>query len=261
MHHENFIHFEHSFRHCFRHSFYYISTVAPSSYSLSFIMRHSFDQLLIGVSVMLSMTNAQFNPPKDDCDNENFINSPVSGAPWDHGSGNTYFCDTKWKHGILICGIQTWANKYHQSGFKLKYSDDTWGPVHGKLMQADEGDNWTDYEKNTVEWDCSKPLQDLRMISNYAGFSKYASEGVSDAVGGIRLTPSGGAEFKVQGDIGKFSGTSFELGSGFLVGARGRAGDFLDTLEWRLLASPVQSAEIKSMKFKKDLNTVNKKSE
>jgi hypothetical protein len=225
-------------------------------------MRHSFEQVLIGASIMLSMTNAQFTPPKDDCDNESFINSPVSGAPWTHGSGNTYFCDTKWKNGVLICGIQTWANKYHQRGFRMKYSDDTWGPVHGTVMQEYEGDNWTgDYAKNTIEWDCSKPLQDIRMISNYPGFGKYGSEGVSDAVGGIRLTAPGGVEYNVHGDIGSFSGTTFGLGSGFLVGARGRSGGFLDTLEWRLLASPVQSAEIKSMKFKKDLNTVNKQSE
>ncbi|KAH8719335.1 hypothetical protein GQ44DRAFT_775470 [Phaeosphaeriaceae sp. PMI808] len=222
-------------------------------------MKYSFDMLLLGASTMFSMANAKFNPPRDDCDNEIFTNSPISGAPWSHGDGAGYFCDTKVKSGLVICGIQTWAYKYHQKGFRVKYSDGQWGPMHGTTMQEFEKDNWTgDYSKNTVEWDCSAPLKDLRMISNWHGFGKYRNEGVPDAVGGIHLTTPAGQEYFIHGDIGSFPGNSFDIGSGYLVGARGRSGSFVDTLEWRLMASPVDSAEIKSMSFKKDLATANK---
>lgn len=94
-------------------------------------------------------------------------------------------------------------------------------------MQENEKDNWTgDYKKNTIEWDCSQPLKDLRMISNWPGFGKYKSEGVPDGVGGIRLTTGSGTEYSIHGDIGRFPGETFDLASGFLVGARGRAGGF-----------------------------------
>jgi hypothetical protein len=152
-------------------------------------MKQSFvNLLLLGATLCPSLANAQFTPPKDECDNANFAASPVSGAPWTKGDGKGYFCDTKWKTGLVICGVQTWAYKYHQKGFKVKYSDGTWGPLHGTTMQEYDKDNWTgDYSKNTIEWDCAAPLKDLRMISNWPGFGKFSGEGIPDAVGGIRL--------------------------------------------------------------------------
>lgn len=216
-------------------------------------MRVSYQTLLLGAATLASA----WTPPEDDCSNPNFADSKESGATWDLKDGNTYFCDTRIKEGLSICGIRAWTYKYHHAGIQFMYSNGEWGPLHGRRMEDGEKDNWTP-KPNEITWDCAEPITDYHKFSNWEGFSDI--EGKSDAVGGIRIT-AGGKEFKATSDVGSFGGEFVEIGSGYIAAARGRAGSYLDTLELKFFKSKVKQAKIIDLKFNKDLDAVNKQKE
>ena len=46
-------------------------------------------------------------------------------------SDKPHFCETRWRDGLTVNGIETWSSPYNMQAFRLRYSDGKWGKMYG----------------------------------------------------------------------------------------------------------------------------------
>ncbi|KAK7188057.1 hypothetical protein PSPO01_05751 [Paraphaeosphaeria sporulosa] len=121
---------------------------------------------------------------------------------------------------------------WHVRGIRLTFSDGWVSPIRGSTT----GDIT---EQGVIEWD--GPVAKINRANNWDGYG-------GDAVGRIWID-AGGKSLNVGSDTGSYGGEPVELHTGVLLGAHGRSGDFLDTLEWMLMSADIIDSEVTQFKF------------
>lgn len=190
----------------------------------------------------------------DDCEGGPWDETVWMGRPQDDPAGN-YFCDTKWKQGLVVTGVTIWAEKYHIKGLRFKYSDGSEGDLHG---QATGNPDWTPAApKNSLTWREDETLRAVKMWNNW-------NDGNGpDAVGRIEVSV-GEVKLEVSSDVGDTSksdnrGTEIPLNSGVLLGARGKQGQWVESLELLFLSDKVVSSTLIDMELGSSLEEWNAK--
>ncbi|RDL34412.1 uncharacterized protein BP5553_07540 [Venustampulla echinocandica] len=197
-------------------------------------MRFSNQTLLTGATTLLSLASLG---RADGCEKGPFGDSHKFGK-----TGGGYYCDTAWDKGLVITGLEVWANEWHVKGIQWAYSDGTKSVVRGMNV----GDR-----NQAITWGAGDKITRLQMWGNYAG----------DAVGKIEIETSSGKKLSQGSDVGTFGGEPVLTHSGILLGGRGSSNDFVNELEMLFLASNVQKggAVITAVKFQDNLDDWNKK--
>ncbi|KAK4499990.1 hypothetical protein PRZ48_008176 [Zasmidium cellare] len=142
------------------------------------------------------------------------LSDDCNGGPMDgHKSyGNLdkpdTFCDTQWRNGLSVTGIEVWATAWQIKGIQLTYSDGTKPPLQGQA----EGDR-----HQSINWNESDRITRMKLAINYAG----------DALGLVHVEV-GSKSLDVRSDTGSFDGDDITLATGILLGANGVAGGFVD---------------------------------
>ncbi|KAI9657891.1 MAG: hypothetical protein M1829_006853 [Trizodia sp. TS-e1964] len=155
------------------------------------------------------------------------------GVGFSDSKKNLYNCDTKWKDGLVVTGIEI-------SGKNGPYPDSGYG--------------W-----DKINWGADK-IQKVRLWVNYNN-----GQG-PNAVGRVQVWPqSADADQKkildVGSDVGGDGGGLLvdNLGSGVLVGVLTQSGAYLETLEFVFMDGKVKSAEIINIEWPESIEDLNKK--
>ncbi|KAF2187915.1 hypothetical protein K469DRAFT_567511 [Zopfia rhizophila CBS 207.26] len=192
-----------------------------------------FISTLLGVSSLLLGTILA----ETDCSNGPWQKQPSSVG----GSEGSDFCETKFKQGVIINGIEVWANKETVRAVQFKYSDNTLSKVYGEA----DGD-----KHSRLEWDAAATTVDkLTMWGN----------GKATRLGRIYLRLSDGKELDVGKDTDGQKSYEQDRGSGVMVGAFGKSGLDINMLGILFLGSKVKKVRVSEMKFDDDIQTLNSK--
>jgi hypothetical protein len=82
---------------------------------------------------------AAFAHGASDCDDGPFAAMTTAGIQ--HAAA----CESKWKSGEIIVGIEAWSAKFHVKAIRFKYSQSGWGPTYGQtpgVEQAHQAKEW-----------------------------------------------------------------------------------------------------------------------
>ncbi|KAF2868772.1 hypothetical protein BDV95DRAFT_579284 [Massariosphaeria phaeospora] len=192
--------------------------------------------LLLRASTILSLACFGF---ASDCGEGPFGEAQLSGKTWDRIGGIDY-CETRWKDGLLITGIEVWANKHHVRGLQITYDNGLKSPIYG-TADGDED------RHDKIAWDATAPVTKVTKWNNID----------NDAVGRIRIEV-GGKTLEVGANIKKKNdGEDVMVHSGLLLAANGRAGDFMDSLEWKFMGATLQEATMEEITFENSIDTWN----
>lgn len=174
----------------------------------------------------------------DDCTyNSDFMQAITYQNDVDSAGGG-YFCGGKWSSGLIITGIEAWGDGHRLTGIKFRFSDNTWGDLHGTTY----GDS------QKVTWDPSEET-----VESFHIMGPYHEDGV----GRIKLTTSGGTSYNFGGDTGSYEGTDVEVGAGIILAATGSCGDWLDNLGLIFLSNKIESVNVIDITYDEDLATMN----
>ena len=94
----------------------------------------------------------------DDCDDPSapFGSSTVNGCDYTdtrHGCGRgVYFCDTKWRNGTVVTGLEVWSDCCQIKALQLTYNDGTKGPMHGNPEYREN------IQHKAITWDDSSQV-------------------------------------------------------------------------------------------------------
>ncbi|KAJ4301436.1 hypothetical protein N0V90_003528 [Kalmusia sp. IMI 367209] len=197
-------------------------------------MRFLYEQLLLGAAALFSVASAQDRADNINmCENAPKGSTSTSGKDWDK-EGPYEWCDTRWQYGAVVKKVEVWSAMYHVRGIRLTFSDGWVSPIRGSTT----GDIT---ERGVIEWDVGAPVTKLNRANNWGGYG-------GDAVGRIWID-AGGKSLNVGSDTGSYGGEPVELHTGLLLGAHGRSGDFLDTLEWMLMSADIVDSEVTAFKY------------
>ncbi|CAI6340609.1 unnamed protein product [Periconia digitata] len=160
-------------------------------------------------------------------------------------------CHTRWDNGEVIVGVEAWAAKFQMKAIRFKYSQQGWGPTLGTV------DKHSEYHA-VGEWSASEKIS-IRMWNN-----KPDDGDPVDAVGWIQISKKKNGEklLDIGGDPKKTAKTEnygANMGGEMILGARVGSGAWLDYLEFNMLKSPVEKAELTDVKMNDRLEDVNKK--
>lgn len=185
---------------------------------------------------------SDLNSPSDGCiaGGPNQGGSPVYGC---EGNTGFYFCNTNWKAGLLITGMEVWAEQYQIKGIQLTYSDGSKAPIQGNP------DSDTESRHAAVTWAETDTIQSIQMWNNSVG----------DAMGRISLKTTGGVKLDVGAKFTQGgSGTYVPLSSsGNLIGMTGTSNDMLRQVKFWFLPSKVATAEIVQIDYDESLAALN----
>lgn len=164
---------------------------------------------------------------------------------------NTPFCQTKWKAGLVVTGLEAWATKYHVSGVQFTYSDGSKGAVIGNTVFGDNknGDNSEggDGKHFAINWGAEDKITKMECATSKDG----------KALGLINIEVAG-----KKLSVGSVSdGDSVSTASGLLLGASGETNAFPSYFTPLFMGVNNNEAEIIDIKFDEDLAEVNKKQE
>ncbi|CAG8951795.1 hypothetical protein HYFRA_00005599 [Hymenoscyphus fraxineus] len=184
-------------------------------------------------AVLFSLAAAQ--DPK--CDSGPLL----AGSTLGNGKNGGYYCDTKWDAGVTVTGITLWASKDHMRGFKLTYSNQAQGPLHG----TEDGDR-----KTACKWDEGDPIKSLKL---------WKAERNEDMLGWVEIETESGKKCGDGSDRERWGNTIAKTHSGILAGARGTSGAGIDSIEFLFMDAKAMKAEIINLEFDENLDDWNKK--
>jgi hypothetical protein len=197
-----------------------------------------FTSALVGLAALFSVGVLAAS----DCDTGPFH----GGISWVGGSeGGDDFCATKWKQGIVITGIEAWANHETLRAIQFKYSDGSLSEVYGRA----------DGEKNArIEWESTKThVEKITLWGN----------GIGTRTGRIYVRLSDGKELDVGKDTRGQTPYEQKVDSaqtgGILLGAFGRRGFDVNALGFIFLGSKVKKIKIEDITLDDDIKTLNAK--
>jgi hypothetical protein len=175
----------------------------------------------------------------DDCSSGPFH----TGVSWVGGNDGGPFCATRWKQGVVMTGIEAWANKNTLRAVQFKFSDGSLSEVFGKA----EGDR-----NGRLEWQSTEAhVEKITLWGN----------GVGTRTGRIYVRLSNGKEL----DVGKDTSgqTPYDqtidpdITGGILIGAFGKRGDDINHLGFLFLGSKVRKIKIEEITLDDDLDNLN----
>lgn len=177
-------------------------------------------KLLIAAACLLTAVRAS------DCSD-----GPWQDVQWVGGQGGGDFCATKYKQGVVITGVEVWANKGGVRAIQFYYSDGTNSGQFGKI----DGDR-----HGRLDWD---PAVD--------GISQVKSwgNGRGQHLGRVQIRTKKGAELDVGKDTSGQDTFESKTASGIMLGAFGRSGDLVDSLGFLFLKSKIERITIDDVVF------------
>ncbi|KAF2463206.1 uncharacterized protein BDR25DRAFT_397308 [Lindgomyces ingoldianus] len=186
--------------------------------------------LLLGtLSLLFTLSSAS------DCDEGPW--APVSatgssdtGSPW---------CETKWKQGPIITGVEVWSNNERVRAIRFSYSDGSVGELHGRI----DGDR-----HGIISWD---PANDKIIQATTWG------DGKAHALGRLYLKTQTGKELNVGKDTGGQASFDHDVGSGIMMTAFGRQGYDIDQLGFNFLRGEIKKITIGDVKFEENPDDLN----
>lgn len=101
----------------------YILLNKPIDLRFRLKMRFSTKAILIGLGAALLADFVR----ADDC-SEGPVDSLKS---WGKAGASNGFCHTPWKRGLVVTGIEVWANEWQVKGIQLTFSDGSKPPLQG----------------------------------------------------------------------------------------------------------------------------------
>lgn len=195
-------------------------------------MLFSTTKIILGVTALFA-TAVQ---AASDCDNGPW-------APVSHTGGlkGAPFCATKFKEGVVITGVEVWANTKSVRAIQFYYSDGTnsrqWGVVDGD-------------RKGKLTWD---PATDgISQIKTWGN-------GRGQFLGRVQIRTRSGKELDVGKDTSGQDTFETNVGSGIMLGAFGASGDVIDRLGFLFLRSKVEKLTIDDIQFKDTPEDLNKR--
>ncbi|CAI6289447.1 unnamed protein product [Periconia digitata] len=185
----------------------------------------------------------------DDC-KQGLINNLVFGegtfVGQQYGDSNKeLYCETRWKQGLVVNGIEVWASKDNVQAFRLRYTDGTWSKQYGNPKP----DDWSHEQ---VLWDSGDKIESIKIQPN----KKRDSPGKMEwKIKGKEPVTLGSK--KTWGDQ-----IDAELFSGIFLGVWGKGdADYLSSMMLLFLKTDVEAAEISEMKFDQTIEEMNAKQE
>lgn len=198
-------------------------------------MFFSRSSLLTGVASLLSLATLG---QAADCGSKGPFGPSV--AVGKAGSGG-YYCETGWAAGVVVTGLEAWADSSHVNGIQFSFSDGT------KRMVGNQKSGSGDQFHKSVTWGVGDTVTQLDLWKSNDG----------RAVSKIEIKTSNGQTMEIGYWAGKV--VSIPINSGIMLGAQGGTGDFIDNITFLFLASTVGKAEITGLDFKENLDEWNKK--
>ena len=164
---------------------------------------------------------------------------------WVGGDGGGAFCETKWKAGVVVTGLDVYATSDDIEAVQFYYSDGTsgnqWGQVNGKEPAK------------SIHWDPTKgeTIAQLRMWGN----------GVGTRLGRVYLRVSSGATLDAGKDTSGQKVYEKPVDSGVMLGAFGKCGDAIDNMGILFMKSKVSAIKVTDTKFSDTPDELNKKAQ
>lgn len=197
-------------------------------------MLFSTTKIIFGVAALFAATTAA----QSDCDRGPWAR--VSHTGGNNGAG---FCATKYKAGIVITGVEVWADTKSVRAIQFFYSDGTnsqqWGKINGD-------------RKGRLNWDPS--TDSISQVKTWGN-------GKGQFLGRVQIRTKSGKELDVGKDTNGQDTFESDVGSGIMLGAFGASGDVIDRLGFLFLKSKVTKVTIDDVKFKDTPADLNKRKE
>lgn len=191
-------------------------------------------KLLLGATLLLS----PFLAAADDCSEGPWTDVSSTG-----GGGGGGFCATKWKSGVVITGVEAWANDKGVRAIQFYYSDGSNSNLYGKI----DGDRHA-----KMEWDPAvDTIDQVRTWGNGRG----------ENLGRVQIRTTQGKELDVGKDTNGQDTFESKVASGILLGAFGASGDLIDSLGFIFLKSKIERISIDDVVFKETPEELNKRME
>ncbi|KAF2277811.1 uncharacterized protein EI97DRAFT_465932 [Westerdykella ornata] len=201
-------------------------------------MRFSAKSLLVGAACFLFATTAS---AQDYCGYD---------GPWEQsdlsmtgGQGGGAFCETKWQDGIVMKGVEVWADDGGVIAVQFTYSDGTLSPIWGRTGGSTghgriDWDPESDTIKNVVTW----------------------GNGVAQYLGRVVIETQSGKSL----DVGRKpeahqSDWPMPVHSGIMLAAFGGSGTRIDRLGFIFLKSKVKHVTVDDVKFEDTPEELNKR--
>lgn len=188
-------------------------------------------KLLLGAAYLLFASSVA----ADDCQSGPWTDVLNIGGP----GGDTEFCSTKWMNGIVVTGVEVWANAWAVTGIQLYFSDGTDSGVFGH----ENGDR-----TDRLTWDPSTDsISQLKMWGN----------GQGQFTGRVQIRTKTGLELDVGKDTSGQDTYEIKVNSGIMLGALGKSGDSIDVLGFLFLKSTVSKISMENVTFQETPDELN----
>jgi hypothetical protein len=197
-------------------------------------MFFSSKQILLGAACLGLASLAR----ADDCENGPWTDVSSTG-----GQGGARFCATKHVDGIVVTGVEVWANNKAVQAVQMYYSDGTNSDVFGKI----NGD-----KHDILKWDpATDGISQIRTWGN--GRGQY--------LGRVNIRTKAGKELDVGKDTSGQNVFETNVASGIMLGAYGNSADQIDSMGFLFLKSKVDKITIDDVVFKDTPEALNAKKE
>lgn len=197
-------------------------------------MLFSATKIILGFTALFA-TAAQ---AASDCDS-----GPWTGVSWVGGKNGVDFCATKYKAGVVITGVEVWANTKAVRAIQFYYSDGTNSQQWGKI----DGDRTA-----RLSWDpATDSISQIKMWGN--GKGQY--------LGRVQIRTKSGKSLDVGKDTNGQDTFETKVASGIMLGAFGASGDSIDRLGFLFLKSTVSKVTIDDVKFQDTPEALNRRKE
>ncbi|PGH27597.1 hypothetical protein AJ80_00610 [Polytolypa hystricis UAMH7299] len=162
--------------------------------------------------------------------------SACDSGPWARpirpvgGMGGYPFCETRWRDGLIMKGMEVWADNGRVRGIEFTYSDGSISTLYGERGGEKRG---------RIDWNAAEG-DAINSITLYG-------DGRGRRVGRIIVRTQSGKELDVGKNTSGQDAFAMTVGSGVLVGAFGHSGADIDNLGFLFLASKIQKVDISDL--------------
>jgi len=198
-------------------------------------MRHFLTGIFYAAAAFTGLATAA-----SDCDNGPWQDVSMTGF-----NGGSDWCETKWKAGMVIKGVEVWSDRDVVSGVRFYYSNGEVSAIHGKMLSGNVEED--KYKK--LEWD---PAVDrITSLTTWGNFGRKS-------VGRIEILTAKGGKLSVGKDVSNQNAYSHKVHTGIILAAFGKSGWHVDLIGFTFLKGKQAKVEITDVKFEKSVEQLNK---
>jgi len=183
----------------------------------------------------------------DDCSKGPFNSGKMYG---DASSGGNHFCETKWKQGLVVTGLEVWAAKDQIKGLQWTYEDGSKSLTGENIANGNTGNSHDRHD--SITWNPTDVITGLTVYKNKVG----------DALGHIIITTNTSSTAKLDVSCVNWDPSSLEevpLDTGILIGGWGQYSSMVNSIQWLFMKSRPKSAKMVSVSYTEDIATWNEK--